>query len=100
MTPNWFPWIFIGGIIFIVLGFLGAKFKDKDYRRIQYLQDFISGSIVIAFTGVLMPDLFPKMEINEMISLPTMNTISGGSYEDVLQVGPPRLMGSRLLFSK
>lgn len=100
MTPNWFPWIFIGGIIFIVLGFLGAKFKDKDYRRIQYLQDFISGSIVIAFTGVLMPDLFPKIEINEMISLPTMNTLSSSSYDDVLQVGPPRLMGSRLLFSK
>jgi len=100
MTPNWFPWIFIGGIIFIILGFLGAKFKDKDYRRIQYLQDFISGSIVIAFTGVLMPDLFPKMEINEIMSLPSIVNTSGDLCDDVLQVGPPRLMGSRLSISK
>lgn len=99
MTPNWFPWIFIGGIVFILLGFLGAKFKDKDYRRIQYLQDFISGSIVIAFTGVLMPDLFPKMVINEIIPLPTITSTTGDPYDDVLQVGPPRLMGSRS-FSK
>jgi hypothetical protein len=91
MTPNWFPWIFVGGIIFIVLGFIGAKYKDKEYRKIQYLQDFISGSIVIAFTGVLMPDLFPKMELPGNLGL----TSEGGMRSDELdlQVGPPRLAG-------
>ena len=79
MIPTWFPWIFIGGIVFVALSFLGSKYKDKTYKQIQFLQDFISGSIVIAFTGILMPDIFPK------ISIP--------SDEMDLQVGPPRLIG-------
>lgn len=91
MTPNWFPWIFVGGIIFILLGFIGAKYKDKEYKKIQYLQDFISGSIVIAFTGVLMPDLFPKMEIPTELGL-SMRDVT--KIDDLdLQVGPPRLAG-------
>ena len=81
MIPTWFPWIFIGGIVFVALSFLGSKYKDKTYKQIQFLQDFIRGSIVIAFTGVLMPDIFPK------ISIPFP------SDEMDLQVGPPRLIG-------
>ena len=91
MIPIWFPWIFVGGIAFIVLSFIGAKYKDKEYRSIQYLQDFISGSIVIAFAGVLIPDMFP------VISFPTSLPQLSGSMSTVddmdLQVGPPRLIG-------
>jgi hypothetical protein len=85
MTPVWFPWMFIGGIVFIVLSFVGAKYKDKEYKNIQFLQDFISGSILIAFTGVLVPDIFPKLDLP--INLNTDTT------EFDLQVGPPRLAG-------
>lgn len=89
MTPVWFPWIFVGGIVFIVLSFIGAKYKDKTYRPIQYLQDFISGAILIAFTGVLVPDIFPVMEFPS--GIPSM---LGSNIEDMdLQVGPPRLIG-------
>jgi hypothetical protein len=91
MIPTWFPWIFVGGLVFIALSFTAAKYKDKDYRKIQLLQDFISGSILIAFTGVLMPDMFPKMELSS--SLPVS---FGGVFESNeldLQVGPPRLAG-------
>ena len=89
MIPVWFPWIFIGGIVFIVLSFIGAKYKDKEYRSIQYLQDFISGSIVIAFAGVLVPDMFP------VLSLPSgLPSFTGSGMDDLdLQVGPPRLIG-------
>jgi len=87
MIPNWFPWMFIGGVVFMILSIIGSKYKDKEYKKIQYLQDFISGSIVIAFTGVLVPDLFPKIEFPTSIQLPnTMDDID-------LQVGPPRLAG-------
>lgn len=90
MMPVWFPWIFIGGIIFIVLSFVGAKYKDKEYRSIQFLQDFISGAIVIAFAGVLMPDVFPVISVPSTIPV----SFSGGSIDDMdLQVGPPRLAG-------
>jgi len=89
MTPVWFPWIFVGGIVFIILSFIGAKYKDKTYRSIQYLQDFISGAILIAFTGVLVPDIFPVMEFPS-----GMPSIMGSNMEDMdLQVGPPRLIG-------
>lgn len=89
MMPVWFPWMLVGGIVFIVLSFIGAKYKDKEYKNIQFLQDFISGSILIAFTGVLVPDVFP------VLSLPSgLPDFSSMSTDDVdLQVGPPRLAG-------
>ena len=75
--------------MFIVLSYVGAKYKDKDYKNIQFLQDFISGAILIGFTGVLVPDVFPVM--NFPISMPIL---SGGGVDDLdLQVGPPRLHG-------
>ena len=95
--PSWFPWIFIGGIIFIVLGFVATKYKDKPYKNIQFLQDFISGSILIAFTGVLMPDIFPKIDIPAPLSSSLGNIVGSASGEGDsdfdLQVGPPRLAG-------
>ena len=83
MIPIWFPWIFVGGVVFILLSFIGSKYRDKEYKNIQFLQDFISGSILIAFTGVLVPDMFPK------ISIPTLS----GMDDMDIQVGPPRLIG-------
>jgi hypothetical protein len=90
MIPVWFPWIFVGGSLFIALSFIGTKYKDKQYRNIQFLQDFISGSIFIAFLGILVPDMFP--EISLPISLPTIPTIASHDEFD-LQIGPPRLIG-------
>jgi hypothetical protein len=90
--PSWFPWIFIGGLAFFGLSFVGSKFKDKQYKPIQFFQDFISGAILIGFLGVLAPDLFPKMELPN--SLPIM--VGGGFGENNefdLQIGPPRLAG-------
>ena len=89
MTPVWFPWMFVGGILFIVLSFIGAKYKEKEYRSIQYLQDFISGSILIAFTGVLIPDVFPAFPALSALSLPTQDAFD---EMEMVQVGPPRLM--------
>ena len=95
MTPVWFPWMFVGGLLFIVLSFIGAKYKEKEYRSIQYLQDFISGSILIAFTGVLIPDVFPEfpalstMSALSALSLPTQDAFD---EMEMVQVGPPRLM--------
>ena len=87
--PSWFPWILVGGIVFILLSYVGAKYKDKEYRNIQFLQDFISGAILIAFTGVLVPDVFPKIELPSVIS-----HLSNDLVDDQdLQVGPPRLAG-------
>ena len=87
--PAWFPWILVGGLVFILLSYVGAKYKDKESRNIQFLQDFISGAILIAFTGVLVPDVFPKMELPSVIS-----HLSNDLVDDQdLQVGPPRLAG-------
>lgn len=81
--------MFVGGILFIVLSFIGAKYKEKEYRSIQYLQDFISGSILIAFTGVLIPDVFPAFPALSALSLPTQDAFD---EMEMVQVGPPRLM--------
>jgi hypothetical protein len=94
MTPAWFPWIFVGGAIFVLLSFIGTKYKDKEYRKIQPLQDFISGSILVAFVGVLAPDLFPEMELPAMLTTSISSMKPSVDMDDMeLQVGPPRLMG-------
>jgi hypothetical protein len=90
MIPAWFPWIFVGGALFIALSFIGAKYKDKQYKNIQFLQDFISGSIFVAFAGVLMPDMFPTFDIPSL--LPSLSSsVSSNDFD--LQIGPPRLIG-------
>ena len=53
----------------------------------QFLQDFISGAIFIAFLGVLVPDMFPEFTLP--VSLPSISP----SDEFDLQIGPPRLVG-------
>lgn len=87
--PTWFPWILVGGIVFTSLSFTASKFKDKKYTKLQVLQDFISGSILIAFIGVLTPDIFPTFSIP--VSIPFTDVINGNELD--LQVGPPRLAG-------
>lgn len=93
MIPIWFPWIFVGGLLFIILSFIASKYKDKEYKKIQLLQDFISGAILIAFTGVLMPNIFPQVELASSI-VNSLSTITTDINNDVdIQVGPPRLAG-------
>ncbi len=89
--PVWFPWIFVGGLVFIALSFTAAKYKDGDYKKIQLLQDFISGSILIAFVGVLVPDMFPKIEMPNSVPITFGTGINSNDLD--LQVGPPRLAG-------
>lgn len=84
--------MFVGGILFIVLSFIGAKYKEKEYRSIQYLQDFISGSILIAFTGVLIPDVFPAFPALSTLSALSLPTHDAFDEMEMVQVGPPRLM--------
>ena len=85
--------MFVGGLLFIVLSFIGAKYKEKEYRSIQYLQDFISGSILIAFTGVLIPDVFPAFPaLSTLSSFPSLPTQDAFDEMEMVQVGPPRLM--------
>jgi hypothetical protein len=89
MTPTWFPWILIGGICFILFGFIGSKYKEKSYQRLQFLQDFVSGSILITLVGITMPDLFPEISFPSSLT----SSISSESHsDDMIQVGPPRLM--------
>lgn len=87
--PIWFPWILVGGIVFVILSFIGAKYKDNIYKKQQFFQDFISGSILIGIIGVLMPDIFPKLDV----SIPLNMVADITNTELDLQVGPPRLAG-------
>jgi uncharacterized membrane protein len=92
MMPTWFPWMLVGGLVFIALSFIGSKYKDKEYKNIQFAQDFISGAILIALTGMLVPDLFPQFELPA--SLSTLGVLGSAISDDIdIQVGPPRLAG-------
>lgn len=87
--PNWFPWIFIGGIVFAILSFIAAKYQGRSYNSKSVAQDFISGGIVIALLGGIAPDAFPEAPIPTQI--PSVLSSLGSSDID-LQVGPPPLV--------
>ena len=89
MIPTWFPWIVVGGFVFVILSFIASKYKNSNYKSKQFLQDFISGSIVIGFIGVLMPDVFPKVDLPSSFAVLSKEVDSDFD----LQVGPPRLAG-------
>lgn len=91
MTPTWFPWILIGGLCFILFGFIGSKYREKSYQRVNFLQDFVSGSILITLVGIVMPDLFPVISLPESLPLPITGAVDS-AMDEVIQVGPPRLM--------
>jgi hypothetical protein len=87
--PTWFPWIFIGGVVFALLSFVAAKYQDRPHTGKSLAQDFISGGIVVALLGVIAPDAFPASPLPTEI--PSVFTGGGGSSDIDLQVGPPPL---------
>lgn len=89
--PHWFPWIFVGGLIFIILSFIGAKYNNRLYNKISLLQDFISGSIMIAFIGVVYPDSFPEFPISLPDDTSFLKLDRLPTDDDLLDIGPPPL---------
>jgi hypothetical protein len=91
--PSWFPWIFVGGIAFMALSFVAAKYKGAPHSGRAFTQDFLSGGVVIALLGVLVPDVFPVFPFSvpstSEVSTTMKGLLSGGGMDDVeLQLGP------------
>ena len=90
--PTWFPWIFIGGIVFALLSFIASKYQGRGHTGKSFAQDFISGGIVIALLGVIAPDAFPEAPIPSEFP-DVMSHLTGNDVD--LQVGPPPLARGR-----
>jgi len=92
--PAWLPWIFVGGLAFMLLSLLASKYKDKEHKPIAFAQDFISGAVVISLLGVLVPDAFPVFPLSSTdIAIPNftgMLQTANGDNDIALQVGPIR----------
>jgi len=92
--PAWLPWIFVGGLAFMILSFIASKYKDKDHKPIAFAQDFISGAVVISLLGVLVPDAFPAFPISSSdMALPNLTNMmqsATGDSDMPLQIGPLR----------
>ena len=87
--PPWLPWVVVGGLVFMLLSLLASKYQEKQHKPITFAQDFISGGIVVALLGVLVPDAFPAFPL----SVPNFtNLMQQGSHEGEIdvQVGPLR----------
>jgi len=72
----------------MLLSLLASKYQQKQHKPITFAQDFISGGIVVALLGVLVPDAFPAFPL----SVPNFTNLMQGSHEgDIdVQVGPLR----------
>jgi hypothetical protein len=92
--PEWLPWIFVGGLVFMILSFVASKYKDMEHKPITFAQDFISGAVVISLLGVLVPDAFPAFPISskdiEIPNLTNMMQTANGDNDIALQIGPLR----------
>lgn len=90
--PPWLPWMFVGGIAFMLLSFLASKYQNKQHKTITFAQDFISGSILIALLGVIVPDVFPAFPLStSSIALPNFSGMLRSGGDDIeIQVGPLR----------
>jgi hypothetical protein len=88
--PIWFPWIIIGGIVFMLLGFVSTKYQDRKVKPISFLQDFISGCILITFVGILAPDMLPHINVADTLHM-DISSLLKNTDGDLLQVGPPPL---------
>jgi len=89
--PAWIPWILVGGIVFMILSFVASKYQGKPHKNISFAQDFVSGGIVIALLGILVPDAFPAfpVDISSLSAASLTSTIRGGGGDDMMmQVGP------------
>lgn len=88
--PTWFPWMLVGGFAFMTLSFIASKYNQRTHPSKAFAQDFLSGSILVALMGVLVPDYFPSFPISsdEIPSLSLQNLSSSSDFD--LQVGPIR----------
>jgi hypothetical protein len=90
--PPWLPWMFVGGIAFMILSFLASKYQERQHKPIAFAQDFISGAILISLLGVLIPDAFPAFPLTSSdMALPNFSKMLEQANEDMdIQVGPIR----------
>ena len=91
--PNWIPWMVVGGIVFASLSFVAAKYSGRQQKSTAIAQDFLSGSILIALLGALIPDYFPQFPIQtpDLLAsgqIPFSSVIGGNSSDIDLQLGP------------
>jgi hypothetical protein len=90
--PSWFPWILVGGLAFMVLSFIAAKYSGKQHTSRVFAQDFLSGGIVVTLLGILVPDLFPSFPLSVPSTTDVSSTmkglLSGGGDDMDLQIGP------------
>ncbi len=74
----------------MTLSFIASKYNQRTHSSKAFAQDFLSGSILIALMGVLVPDYFPTFPISsdeiQRLSLPNLSS----SSDFDLQVGPIR----------
>jgi hypothetical protein len=92
--PAWLPWIFVGGIAFMILSFIASKYQEKEHKPIAFAQDFIGGAVVISLLGTLVPDAFPAFPVSSSdLSVPNLTNMlqtANGDNDIALQIGPIR----------
>ena len=81
--------MFVGGLAFMLFSFISSKVQNKAHKSGSFVQDFLSGSIVIAFLGIVSPDLFPELNIPLPSGVELPSLMGGGDDFDI-QVGPLR----------
>jgi hypothetical protein len=84
--PTWFPWMIVGGLFFMALNFIASKYNQRKHSTTMFAQDFMSGGILIALMGALVPDYFPKFPISSV----NVGSLPSFSSDIDLQVGPLR----------
>jgi hypothetical protein len=87
MLPQWSPWIIIGGLFVMILSWIASKYQNRIHSNKAFMQDFLSGSVIISFLGFVSPNIFPALD-SLSFSLPSLSGSSASNDDYDLQVGP------------
>jgi hypothetical protein len=65
----------LGAISFAILGVVATYYRDDAPSKKSVARDFVAGSLMVSFTMLLMPAMFPKVDVT--IPLPDITDVMG-----------------------
>ena len=90
MNSTYVYGMLLGGSVVSALGGVAEYMKEKEMPSYKSLvRDFLVGAVLVLFLLQIVPDSMTSL-VSALPSLPEIPSLTGGSIEPELQVGPAR----------
>ena len=90
MNSTYMYGMLLGGTVVSAVGGVAEYMKEKEFPSYKsFARDFIIGAILVLFLLQIIPESMSSL-VAALPVMPSLETITGGSIDPDLQVGPPR----------